>query len=98
MSRITPQLEPPPRPPLDPLGANPAENGLVRKAVGAFVLLGVMLRVVTFALNFPLWGDEAFVAANFISRGYLDLLRPLDYSQICPLLFLWLELSRGTVM
>ena len=59
----------------------------------AFVWLGVLLRIVTFALNFPLWGDEAFVAVNLISRGYSDLLRPLDYSQICPLLFLWLELT-----
>jgi 4-amino-4-deoxy-L-arabinose transferase-like glycosyltransferase len=62
-------------------------------ATKAFVWLGVLLRVVTFALNFPLWGDEAFVAVNLITRGYLDLLRPLDYAQICPLLFLWLELT-----
>ncbi len=81
------------RPPFVPLAADPTEDGRLRRAIGAFVAFGVLLRVVTFALNFPLWGDEAFVAANFISRGYLDLLRPLDYSQICPLLFLWLELS-----
>jgi hypothetical protein len=64
-----------------------------RRAAWAFIWLGVVLRVVTFALNFPLWGDEAFVAVNFISRGYRDLLRPLDYAQVCPLLFLWLELT-----
>jgi hypothetical protein len=52
-----------------------------------------LLRVVTFALNFPLWCDEAFVAVNFISRDYRDLWRPLDYEQICPLFFLWLELT-----
>jgi 4-amino-4-deoxy-L-arabinose transferase-like glycosyltransferase len=63
------------------------------KATWVFVWLGVLLRMVTFALNFPLWGDEAFVAVNLISRGYRDLLRPLDYAQICPLLFLWLELT-----
>jgi hypothetical protein len=62
-------------------------------ATKAFVWLGVLLRIVTFALNFPLWGDEAFVGVNLISRGYSDLLRPLDYGQICPLLFLWLELT-----
>ena len=62
-------------------------------ATWAFVWLGVLLRVVTFALNFPLWGDEAFVAVNLIARGYRDLLRPLDYGQVCPLLFLWLELT-----
>jgi len=63
------------------------------QATWGFVALGVLLRVVTFALNFPLWGDEAFVAVNFISRGYRDLLQPLDYAQICPLFFLWLELT-----
>jgi hypothetical protein len=62
-------------------------------ATWGFIWLGVLLRVVTFALNFPLWGDEAFVAVNLIRRGYWELLRPLDYAQICPLLFLWLELT-----
>ena len=62
-------------------------------ATWAFVWLGVLLRVVTFALNFPLWGDEAFVAVKLIARGYRDLLRPLEYGQVCPLLFLWLELT-----
>jgi hypothetical protein len=59
----------------------------------AFVILGAALRIIRFALNQPLWGDEAFVAANFIDRGFLDLLRPLDYHQVCPLLFLWAELA-----
>ena len=59
----------------------------------AFVALGVVLRVVRYLLNFPLWGDEAFVATNFIARGYRDLLGPLDYGQICPVLFLWIELT-----
>jgi hypothetical protein len=58
-----------------------------------FVFLGVALRITRYALNEPLWGDEAFVAANFLDRGFLDLLRPLDYHQVCPLLFLWIELA-----
>ena len=57
----------------------------------AFVGLGVVLRLFRYARNFPLWGDESFVAVNFIAHGYGDLLRPLDYGQICPLLFLWIE-------
>jgi hypothetical protein len=57
----------------------------------AFVGLGVVLRVFRYAMNFPLWGDESFVAVNFIARSYGDLLLPLDYGQICPLLFLWIE-------
>src|SRR2546428_764329 len=59
----------------------------------AFVALGVISRVWRYALRFPLWGDECYVAVNFLERGYLDLLRPLDYGQVCPLLFLWIELS-----
>jgi hypothetical protein len=42
---------------------------------------------------YPIWPDEAFVAANLLERGYLDLLRPLDYAQVCPFLFLWIELT-----
>jgi hypothetical protein len=59
----------------------------------AFVVLGVGLRLVRYLMNFPLWWDEAFVGVNLLRRGYFDLLRPLDYAQVCPLLFLWAELS-----
>jgi hypothetical protein len=61
------------------------------RAIWAFLVLGVGLRLARYALNYPLWSDEAFVAANFLRRGYLELLRPLDYWQICPVLFLWAE-------
>jgi len=43
--------------------------------------------------NHPIWGDEAFLALSFVRRGYLDLLLPLEYGQICPILFLWAELT-----
>ncbi len=33
------------------------------------------------------------IAANFLDRGYVDLLRPLDYHQVGPLLWLAIELS-----
>jgi len=48
----------------------------------AFVALGVVLRLFRYGRNFPLWGDESFVAVNFITRGYGDLLKPLAYGQI----------------
>jgi len=63
------------------------------KAAWGFVALGISLRLMFSLLDFPLWWDEAFVAVNFLRRGYLDLLRPLDYGQVCPLLFLWAELA-----
>jgi hypothetical protein len=68
-------------------------SGWLARATWAFVGLGVLLRIVRYAMNYPLWWDEAFVAVNLIRRGYFDLLRPLDYGQVCPLLFLWCELT-----
>jgi hypothetical protein len=65
----------------------------LQRLTWAFVALGVALRVWRYLLHYPLWWDEAFVAVNFLERGYLDLLRPLDYGQVCPILFLWAELS-----
>jgi hypothetical protein len=62
-------------------------------ATWAFVGLGILLRIVRYLMDYPLWWDEAFVAVNFIRRDFLDLLRPLDYGQVCPILFLWSELA-----
>ena len=57
----------------------------------AFVVLGIVLRVTRYALRHPLWGDEAFLAYNFIDRDFVGLMKPLDYVQVCPLFFLWAE-------
>ena len=65
----------------------------IDRLVLAFVALGVVLRVGRYLSNYPLWGDEAFLAISFLRRGYLDLLLPLEYGQICPILFLWAELT-----
>ena len=53
--------------------------------------LGVALRLFRFALNSPLWWNEAFLAVNFLKRGYWELLEALDYHQVCPHGFLWAE-------
>jgi hypothetical protein len=65
----------------------------ITRLTWAFVGLGVVLRIGQYALNFPLWWDEAFVAVNLIRRDYGGLLHPLDYGQVCPVLFLWAELT-----
>ncbi len=73
-------------------GGDPDERTRrIERLTWGFVVLGVALRLARYAMNFPLWGDESFVAVNFIARGYRALLEPLDYGQICPLLFLWIE-------
>ena len=47
-------------------------------------------------MNYPIWHDEAFLAVNFWDRSYLDLLRPLDYGQVAPWLFLAIERTAVT--
>ncbi|MGA2621995.1 MAG: glycosyltransferase family 39 protein, partial [Thermoguttaceae bacterium] len=61
--------------------------------IWGLLLLGVAVRSVRYLLRFPLCADETLLAVNFLDRGYLDLLRPLDYAQVAPLLFLWAELT-----
>lgn len=63
----------------------------VEPAIWSFVILGLVLRALRYAQNLPLWSDECFLAVNFIQRGFLDLLGPLDNGQISPPLFLWIE-------
>jgi hypothetical protein len=61
----------------------------------AAVLLavGVAGRLLRYFLQFPIWGDEAFVCINFLHRDWIGLTRKLEYLQVAPALFLWLELA-----
>jgi hypothetical protein len=73
-----------------------AERGVLDPAalgrwLAFFVLLGLFARVMRYALRFPLWDDESFLCVNFIGRSYAELLRPLDFHQVAPILFLWIE-------
>ena len=67
------------------------DDARVGRWVGLFMVLGIALRLLRFALDHPLWRDEAYLACNLLNRDYAGLTRPLDYKQVCPLLFLWLE-------
>lgn len=62
-------------------------------ATQAFVVLGLAIRTVRYLLRFPLWPDESFLAASFIQSSFRDLLGTIDYHQVGPLFFLWIELS-----
>jgi 4-amino-4-deoxy-L-arabinose transferase-like glycosyltransferase len=57
------------------------------------IALGVAWRVVRYGACPPVWGDEAFIAVNLLTRDFAGLLRPLEYYQIAPLGFLWAELA-----
>ncbi len=65
----------------------------IERLTWAFLALGLVTRLVRYLVVYPIWHDEAFVAVNFLNRDYLDLLRPLDYYQVCPALFLAIELT-----
>jgi len=59
----------------------------------ALLILGIVARVVRYALRFPLWEDECNLVANYLDADYLSVLRPLKYDTVCPMLFSWVELT-----
>ncbi|MGO9111765.1 MAG: glycosyltransferase family 39 protein [Thermoguttaceae bacterium] len=64
-----------------------------RRWILVFLAVGVAARLIRYLLRFPLWGDEAMLATNFLDRDYAGLMQPLDFHQVAPLLFLWIELT-----
>lgn len=64
-----------------------------KQLLWTLIALGVLARVVRYLLRFPLWADETALAANLLDRGYLDLAQPLGHEQVCPVGFLWTQLT-----
>ncbi len=56
-----------------------------------FLAVGVAARLIRYLLRFPLWGDEAMLSMNLLDRDYAGLMQPLDFHQVAPLVFLWIE-------
>jgi hypothetical protein len=59
--------------------------------VAAIFVVGVAISLFQFLYNRSLWGDEAMLALNIIHRSGAELLQPLDYVQVAPVLFLQIE-------
>jgi hypothetical protein len=54
------------------------------------ITAGLVLRLIYYFYNRPLWGDEAAIAVNIIEKDFLALAKPpLLYDQQAPLLFLY---------
>lgn len=53
--------------------------------------LGVLVRVVGYFHRASLWGDEAMLGLNLGARSFRQLAQPLDYAQVAPVPFLWME-------
>ena len=74
-----------------PAPGGPAGWRAMEVVLWSALAIGVALRLVYFFAGRSLWIDEARVALNVASRSYAGLLRPLDYDQSAPPLFLWGE-------
>ncbi|MFI4861586.1 MAG: glycosyltransferase family 39 protein [Phycisphaerales bacterium JB063] len=68
------------------------------RLAGVLVLAAVLWRVGRWAAGFPLWGDESFIAVNFLTRGYGEMVGGLDHAQVAPLGFLWAVLAISQVL
>jgi hypothetical protein len=55
------------------------------------LVLGLIIRGRQYLINRSLWLDEAFLAINIKERDFMQLLEPLDFSQVAPIGFLWIE-------
>lgn len=71
---------------LSALRARPSPGLLLGVVLGA----GAALRLWTYLRNPSLSFDETMLSLNVVSRSFLGLLRPLDYAQTAPVLYLWL--------
>jgi len=64
----------------------------------AFIALNVGWRITRYAVGFPMWGDEAYLTISIVTRTPAELMKPLEYNQIAPIGFLWLEWLVGRVL
>ncbi len=77
-----------------PATALSSKDGGARWLSCAFVCvvgIGILWRIVRYAFQFPIWGDEAMLLLNILERDYAGLTQHLRLAQVAPLFFLWLE-------
>jgi hypothetical protein len=58
-----------------------------------YILLGtgILWRVIHYLLDFPQGGDETFVTLSILTRDFAGMMQKLEYEQIVPVGFMWLE-------
>jgi 4-amino-4-deoxy-L-arabinose transferase-like glycosyltransferase len=55
------------------------------------IVAGVVIRLIVYFSQPPLWTDEVMLQISILQRDYLRLLQPLDHGQMAPIGFLWLQ-------
>lgn len=68
-----------------------AGNERVAWAALAILAAGIALRIWHYASGRSLWLDEAMVSTSILQRDWRGLLDPLEYSQVAPIGWLWIE-------
>lgn len=68
-----------------------SENTAYKTILWAGILFGITLRLIHYFSNQSLWVDEAALASSILSRSYMGLLENLDYHQVAPVAFLFIE-------
>ena len=63
----------------------------LRNLTLGMIIIGVILRLIQYSLNRSLWIDESFIALIVTKNSFLGLLGPLDYHQVAPTGFLFIE-------
>lgn len=66
-------------------------NKTTIKIAWIIIISGIVNRLIQYIYNRSLWADEAVLALNIVNRSYLELTQPLDYDQVAPIGFLWVE-------
>jgi hypothetical protein len=56
-----------------------------RRGVALVLSVALLARIVRWAVDFPIWGDEAFVGCSLLARDLAGLLRPLEFEMVVPL-------------
>ncbi len=65
----------------------------IKRITCLLLLGGLAWRFLRYGLRFPIWGDEAFLAVNLLTRDFKGLVGSIEYIQIVPAGFMWLELT-----
>ena len=87
MSTLAPLPVPGTSPAAHPAGWEKANAKKLRLLALAFVAVGLLWRSSRYFLAFPIWGDEAMLLVNYLSRDFGDLFGPIDNCQIAPFLY-----------
>jgi hypothetical protein len=73
------------------------KHSIEQIAITIVIVSGVITSLIQFLYNPSFWQDEAVLALNIIHRNSCDLLAPLDYGQVAPILFLQIEKLFSTI-